>query len=81
MDPIKTNRSNFVYKGPTPDIGDLACERTTESGTPVVYSVWEPSEEERRAIAEGGYVKLGIWGMEPIPPVSVRTIKNEEKLT
>lgn len=80
MDPIKTNRSNFVYRGPTDDIGDLDVERTSEQGASVVYAVFEPSEEERQAIADGGFVKLGIWGMEPIPPVSLRTVKNEEKI-
>lgn len=80
MLPIKTNRSNFVYKGPTPDIGDLPCERTTESGTSVVYAVFELADEERKAIADGGFIKIGIWGMEPIPPISVNTIKDEEKV-
>lgn len=80
MLPIKTNRSNFTYKGDGAGVGDLPCERTTESGVGVVYAVYEPAEEERRAIAEGGFIKIGIWGMEPIPPISLNTIKDEEKV-
>lgn len=67
MQPVRTERSNFTYRGPTPDIGDLPCRR--ESG--VVYSTWRLSPEERIAIAEGANIELGIWYMEPIPPVSL----------
>lgn len=79
MRPIKTNRSNFTYRGPTPDIMDLPCERTRIEGGPedglgVVYSVWEPTDEEREFVARGGNIKLGIWGMEPIPPVSLQIV-------
>jgi hypothetical protein len=67
MEPIKRSTHNFVYRGPTPDIGDLSCER----GGGVVRSHWQPSEEELAVLNEGGSVELGIWGMEPIPPVSL----------
>lgn len=66
MQPVKTKRSNFVYKGSTPNILDLPCRR--EYG--VVYSTWELSHEERIAIAEGANIELGIY-YEPIPPVSL----------
>jgi len=76
VNPVKTDRSNFVYLGPRPDIGDAWVERTAVQmeGTlvPVVYMDWQPTAEERKAIARGkGVVRLGIWGMEPIPPVSL----------
>lgn len=76
MNPVKTERSNFIYRGPTIDIGDAWVERATvtEHGRqiPVVYMDWQPTEAEREAIAAGkGVVRLGIWGMEPIPPVSL----------
>ena len=79
MKPIKTNRSNFTYRGPTPDIMDLPCERARLEGGPqdggsAVYSVWEPSPEEREFVARGGNIKLGIYGMEPIPPVSLQIV-------
>lgn len=66
MKPIKTERSNFTYKGPTPNIADLPCRR--ENG--VIFSTWELSHEERIAIAEGANIELGIYG-EPINPVSI----------
>jgi hypothetical protein len=73
MQPIRTERSNFTYKGPTPDIGDLPCRR--DGG--VVYSTWELTAEERIAIAEGSNIELGVSemlaasGFVTIPPVSL----------
>ena len=68
MIPVRTSRSNFVYRGPTPDIGDAWVERRRARE---VYLTWRPSEEERAAIAAGALIELGIHGMEPIPPVSL----------
>lgn len=66
MNPIKTAESNFVYKGPTSDIGDLHCHvdglRTD--------SVWKPTEEELRFLVDGGSILLSVWG-HPHPPVSL----------
>lgn len=69
MIPVRTRASNFVYRGPTPDIGDAWCERAPAERA--VYLDWQPSEEEREAIAAGALIRLGIHGMEPIPPVSL----------
>jgi hypothetical protein len=69
MIPVRTARSNFVYRGPSPDIGDAWVRR--EPRERAVYLVWQLSDEERRAIAEGGSIELGIYNMEPIPPVSI----------
>jgi hypothetical protein len=66
MKPVRTERSNFTYRGPSPEVGDLPCRR--EGG--VVYSTWELSSDERIAIAEGANIELGIFH-EPIPPVSL----------
>jgi hypothetical protein len=66
--PVRTNRSNFVYRGPTPDIGDAWVERRRPGE---VYMTWVPSDEEREAIAAGGLIELGIYGREPISPVSL----------
>jgi hypothetical protein len=71
MDPVTHPSHNFTYKGPTEAIGDLSCERTTEDGTPVVFSHWQPTSEELEILNNGGFVKLAIWHMQPIPPVSV----------
>lgn len=67
MKPVRTEASNLVYMGPTPDIGDLHCERE-EIGR--IRSVWWFTPAERRAIAAGGNLRLVIL-TEPIPPVSL----------
>jgi hypothetical protein len=68
MIPVRTAASNFVYRGPTPDIGDAWVDRQPGHN---VYLDWQPSDEEREAIAAGALIRLGIHGMEPIPPVSL----------
>lgn len=87
MQPIKTPQSNFVYKGPTPHVVDLPCEKSKETicvdaaiiEVSVVYSVWEFTDEERESIARGGNVKLGIMGAEPIPPVLLFVVDEERE--
>jgi hypothetical protein len=69
MIPVRTRASNFVYRGPSPDIGDAWVERSPAEHA--VYLDWQPSDEERTAIAAGGLIRLGIFNMEPIPPVSL----------
>lgn len=75
MKPVKTARSNFVYRGPTLDIGDAWVERqrvrAPEGDVDVVWMDWQLDDDDRQAIADGALVRLGIWGMEPIPPVSL----------
>lgn len=75
MKPVKTARSNAVYRGPTLDIGDAWVERQRvrlpEGDVDVVWMDWLPTDAEREAIARKGVIRLGIWGMEPIPPVSL----------
>lgn len=76
MKPVKTVSSNFVYRGPEPDIGDAWVERRPDEH--VVYMVWELDDVERQAIAMGGQVKMGIFYMEPIPPVSLNVVVEEQ---
>lgn len=73
MKPVRTTRSNLVYVGPTPDIGDLHCERIKPG---YIASVWQPTATERKMIAEGANLKLVIVG-EPIPPVSIRVVRED----
>lgn len=80
MKPIQTANSNFVYLGPRGDIGNLPCQRAPG----VVLSVWELTDAERIMIANGAQVRLGIYGVEPIPPVMLdivneKIIDNEGK--
>lgn len=80
MRPIETERTNLVYgAGDNPGVVDLPCERAVIEGggldgAGVIYSVWEFSEEEREFVARGGNLKVGIVGMEPIPPVSLQVV-------
>lgn len=85
MEPIRTERSNFVYQGNGDDVVDLPCERTTSQPyvnvEPVqreVYSVWKPTEEEREAILGGANVKIGLLMQGRIPPVMVMTTFERE---
>lgn len=72
MDPVTRPDHNFVYQGPSPDIGDLTCCR--EPGE--VWSHWKPSAEELEQLNDGGHVALGLFH-EPIPPVSLIVVDAE----
>jgi hypothetical protein len=62
----------FRLPGGTED-NDLWVQRLTDADNfPVLRSVWEPSDEERKAIAEGGSVELLVWAGQ-YPPVAVST--------
>lgn len=82
---IETENTNITYKGGGP-VGDLPCERAVVNiGTEeepqaarVIFSVWEPTEEERRLIAQGHNVRLGIL-TEPIPPVMLDVVDEPRK--
>lgn len=71
MTPVRTASSNLVYRGPTPGIRDLHCERIQPG---VIRSVWWFTPAERAAIADGANLSLTILG-EPIPSVSLHLIK------
>lgn len=72
MKPRRTHNSNAVYEleGGNEDSA-LWCERTSVPDTdwPLVKSVWEPSAEERQAIAAGANIEVAVWGGQP--PVSM----------
>lgn len=70
--PMKTPLSNAVLRGPTEGIGDLDCELTKDPqfGSVVTDSAWEMDDEQRRRVAAGAHVRLGVW-QHPIPPLSV----------
>ena len=82
MLPVKTARSNHNF-GPPPgreeDIGDLPCEIVDEpNGDRFIYSVWEPSDEERKALAAGQNVRLGVGWIGAFPPVSLGVTHERE---
>jgi len=70
MKPVRHGASNLVYRGPTPDIGDLWCHRVTHGQIRVVY---EFSDNDRKQIAAGGRVELAMY-CEPIPPISMAVL-------
>lgn len=67
MKPVQTARTNLIYRGPTPDIADLYCERLQPG---MVRSVWYLSRRDREAIAAGANISLVVL-QEPIPPVQL----------
>lgn len=70
MKPVHTANSNVVYRGPTPEIRDLHCQRIAPGQ---VRSVWMLTPDERAAIARGANIGLDVL-TEPIPPVAVFVI-------
>lgn len=72
MKPVKTPSTNFTYKLPGgTEANDLPCEIVADSdGNRIIQSNWEPSEEERQAIADGATIYLMVWG-NGIPPVAI----------
>jgi hypothetical protein len=66
MRPVRTARANFVWTGPDETIGDLHSHvEPGAAGIPQIETVWEPSPEERAAIAAGANISLRIMGMQP----------------
>jgi hypothetical protein len=74
MHPVRTKWMETIYRATHPEIADLWCHRP-EPGE--VWSVWEPDEEEREALANGGRVILRIL-TEPLPPVAVGVLSAED---
>jgi hypothetical protein len=85
MKAVKTVNSNHNF-GPPPGqeeiIGSLDCEIEEGvadfGGGRVIWSVWEPNDIERRAIANGQNIKLGVGWIGGFPPVVIR-ITDERK--
>lgn len=66
MQPIRTASANMKYLGPSPDVGDAWAESTRDAA----YLTWEPTPDERAAIAHGANLRLGVF-QHPMPPVSL----------
>jgi hypothetical protein len=63
--PVKPLDANVVYKGPTPEIGDLECTRLSPG---LILTQWRLDADEIAYVMSGADVVLEIFG-EPIPPV------------
>jgi hypothetical protein len=79
MEPILTQNTNMIYRGDGSTVVDLPCQRARIIEGPfdggiVIYSVWEPTAEQREALAAGANLRLGIYGIEPIPPCSLDVV-------
>lgn len=74
MHPIKFGAADVVYRGPTPEIGDLWVYRL-EPGH--VEAVFELDDHDRELIAAGGRIRIGIL-TEPMPPISLQVINEGE---
>jgi hypothetical protein len=73
MDPVVRVDHNFIFKGPSPDIGDLTCYRDTGE----VRSHWKPSGNEIALLAAGGHVALSCFvPLEVvIPPLAIEVVE------
>jgi hypothetical protein len=74
MKAIKTDTTTISYKGPTPDIFDLPCERVKIGQ---IRSFWRPSPEELAILNDGGCVEIDLL-TEPIPPIAVNVSTKTE---
>lgn len=72
MKPCRFPAANqiFMFPGGTED-NDLWVERTTDTdGTPMLRSVWVPTDEERARLSAGHNICLTTWG-RGMPPVCI----------
>jgi hypothetical protein len=72
--PIQTEASNHNFgppRGHETDIGDLPCEIVEADLGRYIYSVWELNDAERKAIASGQNLRLGVGWIGGFPPVSL----------
>ena len=65
--PVTFPESNFVWTGPSADIGDLPAYRDTVNQETI--SCWELTEDELAEVARTGRVWLSVWYRHP--PVTV----------
>jgi hypothetical protein len=78
MKSVKTISSNHVFgppHGQEDKIGSLDCQIEENVGAfgggRVIWSVWELSDEDRKAISNGYNIRLGVGWIGAFPPVSV----------
>jgi hypothetical protein len=69
--PRRTHGSNQVFRlaGGNEDNDLWVRVGHDGDGTPIIYSTWEPTPEERERIAAGENIELAVWGGQP--PVSL----------
>lgn len=62
----------FKLPGGTEDNDLWVYDIADDDGCNVIASVWEPTPEERKAIANGENIRLLVWG-RGIPPFAMDT--------
>ena len=75
---VKTATTNLVYCAPpgNQNVSDMPCERRALAGGGTgIFSTWSFTTAERAAIAAGANLEVGIWYVEPVPPLSVAIVE------
>lgn len=70
MRPVRTVRSNVLYRGDGQldgAVADLYAERVTPG---IIRQVWQPTDADRAVLAAGGSLIVYVM-TEPIPPIAV----------
>ncbi|MCE5184560.1 MAG: hypothetical protein LLF76_00345 [Planctomycetaceae bacterium] len=79
MKPIDFEGSNCVYAKDQPKYIPLpVCKVPGPEGE--VISVWKPTDEERKQIAEGANIALSMWTFnQPLQPIRMFVGHHKEK--
>lgn len=77
MYPIRHNTNNTLYRSPEGEkpMGDLPVTATADGM--VIYSFWQPSEQDIANILAGVPIRLGMMGGLH-PPVSIEVTNSVE---
>lgn len=86
MKHIKRSDHNEVIKGERegsdgeiilPGVSDLSAKVISKSAEgPMITSHWEPDDDDRKLIAEGGVIELDVMAVAP-PPVRCTVVPRE----
>jgi hypothetical protein len=73
MIPVKTETTNCILKGTSPDVMDLPVTRYhTDDGIPAVQSCWQLSDDELQEVIKTGVIHFSIYG-NTHPPICLST--------
>lgn len=79
MNPIQTADTNTVFTLPGgTEENNLPLNKTIRDGYNVNISTWQPSDDERAILADGGNVELMVYGIAH-PPVSIIAVPAERE--
>ena len=73
MIPVKTETTNCILKGSSPDVMDLPVTRYQwNDNTSAVQSCWQLSDEEIQEVIKTGKIYFSAWG-NTHPPICLST--------